>query len=199
MIRILDIQNAAIFCIACLSTLVCLYYNFSSLPSEQLVVPFEYMLVLIGIHSAIDIFVQKWDMIIHHTFVLGLCYFYYVYGRVMTPEDGMIIVYPYMKVEISSIFYTLRFWLPKKSPFYTVNSLLFYLTFLKFRIIDNFYDVIINSTFISIITSTTNNVFMISLLYISGCGLYLLNIYWFYLINKMIVQTSFNRSDKVIK
>ena len=57
-------------------------------------------------------------------------------------------LYTLLKTEISSIFYVLKYWLPKKSSIYNINLILFYSSFFKFRILDYYYEIIYNYDFL---------------------------------------------------
>lgn len=209
-LSILDIQNRALFYIACLSALSCIYYKlyYKTLDIDEVVIPFQLMLYIITVHAAVDTFFQKQtEMVIHHLLVLGLSVYYFYHLRVMTAKDVIALVYPCLRVEISSIFYILRYWLPKKSPLYMVNSIVFFLAFFKFRIFDFFCDLLIYTDFTTVSRTLTQNTSMYILLYTCAYGMYLLNLYWFIMMTKILIKllspvnpelpdkTSMNRKD----
>jgi hypothetical protein len=90
-----------------------------------------------------------------------------------------IIAYPVLNIEISSIFYILKYWL-KDPQLYTINLGLFYLAFLKFRIYD-FY--------ILIHTIHIMNMAFPKCVIIACNGLFIMNLYWFALMNKIVYKT----------
>jgi len=98
--------------------------------------------------------------------------------------------YPLLKTEISSIFYVLKYWLPTKSIIYNINAILFYISFFKLRIFDFYYEVIYNNSKFEIIFEnySQTNYLLSSILLISCYGLYLLNLYWFLIINKIVYK-----------
>ena len=73
--------------------------------------------------------------------------------------------------------------------------LLFYLTFFKFRIVD-FYNEILydNKNYqYTIENYSKNNILMSLILLISFYGLYILNMYWFLIINKIFFKNILSR------
>ena len=154
--------------------------------------PFDKLLYLVNLHALIDLFFNKsFDLKLHHLFVLSI-FFYNKYFNVSF-TNRVIFLYPLIKTEISSIFLILKFWIPKNNIFYHINSILFYLTFFKFRIVD-FYNEILyeNKNYHYIIENySKTNIIMSFLLLISLYGLYILNIYWFLIINKILFKKIF--------
>jgi hypothetical protein len=172
-----------------------LYYNFYGF-SEL----YHMLLPVVGIHASVDfVFNKQYDLKIHHLFVLGAIYYnYYHNGH---PHHRFILLYPLLNTEISSVFYVLKYWIRKDTILYSMNMILFYLSFFKFRIYDFYYLIIHNNS--SLDTIFQNYGYKLNLLIISSCyGLYLLNIYWFLIINKILyksiakitkIDTSMNR------
>jgi hypothetical protein len=94
-----------------------------------------------------------------------------------------------LKTEISSIFYVLKYWLPKKTLIYNLNLAWFYLTFLKFRLIDLIYEVG-DGRVVYFLTSTYSLDNMYTTWIFTACfyGLIVLNIYWFSLMTKILLK-----------
>ena len=137
---------------------------------------YEIVLYSTGIYSCIDLFfTSSNESRIHHLFSILLCSYYYN----ILPNDRSIIVYPVLNTEISSIFYILKYWL-KQPQLYTINLALFYVTFLKFRIYD-FYTLIYT-------THVTMNMSFPFFILIACDGLYLMNLYWFAIMNKIVYK-----------
>ena len=104
-------------------------------------------------------------------------------------EDRFIIIYSLLKTEISSIFYILKYYIPNNTIYATINNLTFYITFLKFRIIDNYLEIFNNNTIDIIINKYLyKNYFIKYYLIISLYGLYILNIYWFFILTKILYK-----------
>ena len=102
-----------------------------------------------------------------------------------------VFLYPLLNTEISSIFYVLKFWIPKKTVLFNLNAVLFYLTFCKFRIYD-FYGKLIqnNAPFdVAFPKYSQFHTFPSSVLILSCYGLFILNIYWFLIIHKILYKS----------
>lgn len=198
---ILNIQNIVVFGISLYSMYSCLnyyivtgettyFYKTDSLPitvNVSYIKPFDNLLWFIRIHAIVDIFfVRKIDITLHHLSIIGMC-FYDWYNSV-TEMHRFIFLYPLIKTEISSFFYILTQWLPKNTYAYNINSILFYATFCKFRIFD-MYNELINGNAIGIIIDTYTHYNPLSgIFYISIYGLYIINLYWFFIMTKMLYK-----------
>jgi hypothetical protein len=195
LITIQDIQNISLFGIACSSFCSYLYYNICSTFYENNLgneynKPFDLLLPIVGLHAFADFFLTKSiDLKLHHICIFGII-FYNNYNNV-SQEDRFIFLYPLLKTEISSIFYVLKYWLPQKTMLYNVNTILFYLSFLKLRIYDFYYEIIYNNVSFDIIFKkySYSNYYLSSILLISCYGLYILNLYWFLIMNKILYKT----------
>jgi hypothetical protein len=147
----LNIQNGMLFLLSVSSLFSCLYYNINSYYSSDYALdiknvsrPFDLLMPFVTIHAFTDLFLTKsTDLKIHHFSVLGVLFYNYYYN--VSETDRFPIIYSLLKTEISSIFYVLKYWLPKNTLAYDINSALFYLGFLKFRIIDLYFDLVNNS------------------------------------------------------
>ena len=141
-----NIQNISLFGISISVFFQCLFYNIKSNYDENYknnTTSFDVFVPLVGIHAFVDLFITKSnDLKLHHVFILSILFYNYYYGVVS--EDKFNIVYTLLKTEISSIFYVLKYWLPKSTNVYFVNNLLFYFFFFKFRIYDFYHGLITN-------------------------------------------------------
>lgn len=189
---ITNIQNVALLLLST-SVLGCItYYNYLNIFTDNKTMPyemFESIIPYVGLHAFIDFFIVKGnDLRLHHLFILGTLFYNSFYE--VSREDKFPVVYCLLKTEISSIFYVLKYWLPKNSMLYNINNLMFYLGFLKFRVIDFYTEVIQSNYMFDTILSkySTKNVLISALLIFSIYGLYILNLYWFTIINKIIYK-----------
>ena len=199
---ILNIQNGMLFLLSGASLFSCLYYNINSYYSSDYALdmknvsrPFDLLMPFVTIHAFTDLFLTKsTDLKIHHLSVLGVLFYNFYYN--VSEADRFPIIYSLLKTEISSIFYVLKFWLPKNTHLYNINNALFYLGFLKFRIIDMYFDVVSSGHIFNIIHNYSSSNIVLSLVLFGSCyGLYLLNLYWFVIINKIL----YKGIDKILK
>lgn len=198
----LNIQNVMLFLLSISSLFSFLYYNINSNyftnsagDIKNVSKPFDLLMPFVTIHAITDLFLTKsTDLKIHHFSVLGVLFYNYYYN--VSEIDRFPIIYSLLKTEISSIFYVLKYWLPKNTLVSNINTALFYLGFLKFRIIDLYFDLVNSSHVFDIINKySSSNIILSSLLFSSCYGLYLLNLYWFVIINKIL----YKGIDKVLK
>jgi hypothetical protein len=133
-ISIEDVQNIAIFTIAVSSLFSYLYYNTKLIwyttnessvagadvsnvggdigSSSDFTYMYDMLLPVVGFHAIIDFFLTKsYDLKIHHLFIFGVIFYGQYYN--VESRDRFIILYPFVNTEISSIFYVLKYWLPK--------------------------------------------------------------------------------------
>lgn len=156
----------------------------------QYIKPFDTLIPFVGLHAFTDFFLtNSYDLKIHHLCIIGIIFYNYYYN--VSTEDRFIFLYPLLKTEISSIFYVLKYWLPKKTILYNVNTILFYMLFLKLRIYDFYYEIIYNNISFDIVFQrySPTNYYLSSILLISCYGLYILNLYWFLIMNKILYKT----------
>jgi len=190
LIKIEDIQNISLFIIACSTFFSHLHYNLAPIwyGTNEVINYYDNLLPFIGVYAFVDFFVSdKYDAKIHHICIIGLL-FYNNYFNI-TPEDKFIFSYTLLKTEISSIFYVLKYWLPKKTILYDINGILFFLSFFKLRIYDFYYKIIYNISFYNAMQKySKSNYYMSSILLISCYGLFILNLYWFVIMNKILYK-----------
>lgn len=192
--KIKDIQNYSLFAIAVHSLLLYVYYNLALLLygnncEIDFTKLYNVLLIFIGLHAFIDFFTTKlYDIKLHHLCILGMA-FYKMYYNVSS-EDSFILLYPLVNTEISSIFYVLKFWLSEKTNLYVVNAILFCVSFVKFRIFDFYYEILYNNNSFDIIFQkySPSNYYTSAVLLLSCYVLYILNLYWFFMINKIIYE-----------
>ena len=169
-------QMSAFFCISIISTIVCIHHNYTKSP-----ICFENMLNTITIYAFIDLFYANDSSKIHHLAIITLAI--YNYFTNLDPVDGVYVYYTILKTEISSIFLALKHWLDKKTFLYYGNLVVFYLLFLKLRIID-FYSVVSPGSQLYIIDKKYSDNYMMSFMFVGSVYiLYALNMYWFILMN----------------
>ena len=200
--NILHIQNAVLFGISLYSLYISINYNLLCPDGinpdmdadlkcngkiNSVIMPMNNLQYFIKIHAIIDIFFVKLDVQIHHLCIIG-CAFFDWYLKT-NPIDRFV-VYPLLRTEISSIFYILTYYIPKSSYAYYINSIMFYVCYLKLRIIDVYNLLIYDSFAINrvIIKYSLNNHLLSIILYVSIYGLYILNMYWFLIITKMFYK-----------
>jgi len=159
-------------------------------PNEWGTKPFELLYKGVGIHTLVDSYLcTTYEMKLHHLCIL--CILFYNEAFQAPLEQRFLFSYPMLNTEISSIFYVLKYWLPEKSKWYTLNLVLFYLSFIKFRLYDYYVAMIHQNALIqSILQMNTEE--LSSLLYLSVYGLYSLNLYWIFILNKVIYKTVFS-------
>jgi hypothetical protein len=203
---ILQIQNVALFGISLYSLYSFINYvwsgqSFFSPPvvsdliqqygknKPDFMKPFDNLLYVVFIHVVIDtFFVKKPDVFLHHLCVLGM-YTYGTYNNV-NMIDGFLFAYSLFKTEISSIFLVLTYWIPEKTTAYAINGLLFFISFFKLRIIDMYTELLQgNHAFREIMGMyPCNNYIVPGIFYVSIYGLYLLNLYWFFIMVKVLYK-----------
>jgi len=193
-IKIEDIQNISLFFISTSSLFSCLSYNLHHLSNpffgkDMAIFQFNILMPIVGLHAFIDFFITKnYELKLHHIFILGIIFYNYYCN--VSSEYRMLFLYPLLKTEISSIFYVLKYWLSKNTTLYNINSILFILSFFKLRIIDFYYEIIYSHSSFIIVTEkySNNNYFLSSILIVSCYGLYLLNVYWFMIMCKILYK-----------
>jgi len=196
LMKIEDIQNISLFFIACSSLFSYLYYNLAPLwcgnieGGGDFTTPFDLLVPIVGLHAFIDFFLtNSYDLKLHHLCIFGVIFYNYYYN--VSIEYRFIFLYPLLKTEISSIFYVLKYWLPKNTILYNINTILFYISFVKLRIYDFYYEIIYkNSSFTTVFqVYSPTNYYLSSILLVSCYGLYILNLYWFSIMNKILYKT----------
>ena len=197
-----NIQNVSLFAISVSSLFSYIYYNSHLLWYGNAIgggdIWFERLFPLVGIHATVDFFLTKnTDLRLHHACIFGILFYNSYYS--VSAESRFPFLYPLLKTEISSLFYVLKYWLPPKSPFYGINSLLFYIAFYKFRIWDFYSGIIHNHTTLSTVFNrySGSNAVMSAVLSASCYGLYILNLYWFLILNKILYKQIVKRIPNI--
>ena len=202
MLTTVNIQNISLLSISIISFISCIHYELycANYPppysdfdvNNNCIVNvniFDKLTKVIIVYVFIDsFFTKEITSSIHHicvivSFLYGLYYDVSVYDRLN-------MIYPLIKTEISSIFLVCKYYIPKNWFIYNINLFLFFASFTKFRIIDFYYDVIYNNTnYMNIVNNYSSDNFISSGIFIlSFYGLYILNIYWFLCINKILYK-----------
>uniref|UniRef100_A0A6C0B173 TLC domain-containing protein n=1 Tax=viral metagenome TaxID=1070528 RepID=A0A6C0B173_9ZZZZ len=193
---IVTIQNIALFSISISSLVCCVNY---CIQGGQIVdannnitsaaALFTNLLPVIGVHAIVDTFLTtSAELKMHHVCTMGILFYNYYYQ--VDEKDRFLILYSLLKTEISSIFYVLKYWLPKNTSLYVVNDIIFYISFFKFRIVDVYVEVIKSNYIFDVIFNkySSSNFLLSSILFLSYYGLYVLNLYWFFIINKILYK-----------
>ena len=186
-----NIHNVSLFAISVSSLFSYVYYNSYSLPDKVIGggIWFERLYPVVGIYAVMDLFMTKsTDLRLHHACIFGI-YFYNNYYSVSV-EPRFLFSYTLLKTEISSIFFVLKYWFPPKTLINSINTVLFYLSFFKFRIWDFYVEIIHNNKALDLVFNrySGSNVYLSAILSLSCYGLYILNLYWFLIINKILFK-----------
>jgi hypothetical protein len=214
---ILNIQNISLFGISIYSIYCCVNYYvitgqttnvFSPLPpgsgllppgsglqnsdtcnKSSFITPFDNLFICVQIYAFIDLFLVKTnDLIIHHLCIFAVS-FYTWYNNV-NDINRFMFGYSLLKTEISSFFLVLKYWIPEKTLAYTINALLLYVSFFKFRIFDMYNEIIRGNYVFDVVLHkyTPTSPSISGILYFSVYGLYLLNAYWFLIMTKILYK-----------
>lgn len=151
-------------------------------------------------YVSIDVFFSTPDLVLHHIFGFFACQF-------ITENniDFMInndIYKTFFNTEFSTIFLSIKLlidWYKKdieKSKYikfikiyYTINDMIFLYLFYKLRIHDYFNNIIKNENlYITIYDNINNSIIKNIKIYTSIYGLFILNIYWFFIICKKLYK-----------
>jgi len=181
---ILDIQNVSALFIG----IYALYIHICFLYEEhaQAMNHINIILDIILKHAIFDFVVNKsYDIKLHHLFIFGgISYMKY---HNIEPSHIYVLNHALINTEITTVFYVFKYWLPEKSTLYSINLILFYLSFFKIRVYD-FYSIIqgnreLNNLFDKYERDSLSNVYLVSIY-----GLYMLNLYWFCIMTKVMVK-----------
>jgi hypothetical protein len=144
---------------------------------------------IIAVMCLIDFyFVKNKDMIFHH--ILSLCMIHHI--NINNNEYINELISIVLKTEISTIFLTINNLLnciTTRPYLKNINKILFLLTFIYYRIYNYFYYLILNKNSNYILFIYSKNNFDICKVYISIYGLFILNLYWYYLILNILFQS----------
>lgn len=195
--KVKQIQLGAFFALALSSTSTIVYYHYSLLygTDEWANYLFDKMCNIVGVYMVADLFYcTKVEAILHHVFVLGCLAYAHFYG--MSPEDKLLFTYPLLKTEITSIFYGLKCCLPENSVLYSINDIVLYLTFLKFRIYDFYYSLLHKNLVFDDIFNTYSYSYS-HVLWVSCYGLYSMNLYWTLIMTKIACKSLLKSVEKI--
>ena len=135
----------------------------------------------------------RMDMLIHHIFallIISFCYFH-TYPVIYNIYDKNIIVKNILLTEVSTIFLIINKLL-KQQTLKNINQIIFVLTFIYSRIYIYYINIIISKETYLFITNISKNNFHLTYLYIGIYGIFMINIYWFYLLVKKYLISIFN-------
>ena len=184
-----DIRNVSLFILSLSSTASCIYYQYALTvygPNNWGQVPLEKLCYFLFSYAIVDGYLcSTYELKIHHLIIIGILYCDYFHNN---PPDRLLILYPLVKTEVSSIFYVLKNWLPENTKVYNLNLLLFYFSFMKFRIYDMYVELIHRNTTFDILVKNVPTSYLYGT-YATVYGLYLLNLYWGMILNKMLFKT----------
>jgi hypothetical protein len=153
----------------------------------------------VGLFCCIDYFLHvcninklKFDMILHHLFALMIIYFFHKhnYPIIYDIDEKNNLIKNILSTEISTTFLIINNFIKniKNSIIIKINQILFISTFFYFRIYNYLiYVVLSNNVNILIIKVSKNNYYKY-LSYIGLHGLFILNIYWFFILLKKCIK-----------
>ena len=155
---------------------------------------------IIFLQLIVDLQFSSNDAMIHHLIGIVLCGCYY--NANIHPEYIWHVTKCVYKTEISTYFYVFRFllkndeyaftrWLlpSQKAVLQKANDIAFYLTFYKFRIYDYTNEIILNvDGYRRIVEYTDGAPISRAIFYPCLVVLYLLNIYWFTIMTKLLLK-----------
>jgi len=186
---ILKVQNICGFMI-CMYSLFIYVSNFYTKPSIKVM---DNLLAVILSYTTIDFFVHKsYDVLFHHMTIFGFASYYKYYTG--EPDEIVVFINVLINTELSSIFYIFKFWLPEDTSISYVNSVLFFITFFKYRIYD-YYKILHNhEDFTRLFEKNTyhRSKIMVTSIY----SLFFLNLYWFTIMTKIFYKKLFNSINK---
>lgn len=163
--------------------------NCDSYNKSSFIKPFDNLFIYVQIYAFIDLFFVKTnDFIIHHFCIFGMKL--YTWYNNVDDVNRFLFGYSLLKTEISSFFLVLKYWIPEKTYAHTINALLLYASFFKFRIFDMYNETIRGNYVFDIVLNkyTPTSPVISGILYFSVYGLYLLNLYWFLIMTKILYK-----------
>lgn len=175
-----DIANAVSFSVSILTIFSLLYFYFTQ--DVYFVVLNVY---IVFIQCAIDIFIWHTNSsVIHHICVLTFIYNFFSNRSDSDLDECIYIIIAILSTEISTLFLVIKLWMDqldlKHSMWYTVNILVFFVTFVITRIG-------IFTTYV-ILNPLTYELELSNYVYLGLYGLFALNIYWLMLMFKVMLK-----------
>jgi len=167
---------------------IILLYDSNIVVIEDYIKPYDLIIPIMCAYVTIDFFIiRSYLSKLHHICVLIIIFYNYYYN--VSANHRFLFLYPLINTEISCIFYVMRYCIPKTSVLHTMNLILFYIAFLKFRIYDFYYKILFTDLFNIAFLQYSNANYLLSALLIVSCYiLYFLNLYWFMLMNKILYK-----------
>ena len=197
-ITIKNVQDISLFMIGCYSLYGYLNYNllpllYDNIQEEDLIRPYEVLYPFLGLYALIDFFLtDSYEFKIHHTCIIWIVLYNYYHS--VSSTHRFLFSYTFLNTEISSIFLVFKYWLPPNTIISNLNNILFMILFAKLRVYDFYYQVIYNNISLeTILINYSNDDYLtkitFSMLFLSCYILFILNLYWFMIINKSFYKT----------
>ncbi len=143
-------------------------------------------------HAIIELFITKLDIFLHHLCVINLIYYKLYYEK---NNNSDLITISLIKTELSTIFLVFHFYFIKIKKnniiekINMINDYLFVSSFFILRVYLYFTNIIMNKyTYVNLYSDYNYSLINHMPLYLSIYGLYILNLYWFYLIINKIIK-----------
>jgi hypothetical protein len=174
--------SVSIFSIYCILTN---YYLFAGVYLIGIVLYIDYFLHYFKINNL------RPDIQIHHLLALFIVHFVFHHREFLheTNEEIVDFIKNVLSLEISTIFLTSNYLLPKTSIIYKLNQFSFIISFAYFRIYQYTRYVVLSEKAYYIIVILSNHPIYQYSMFIGMYGLGILNFYWFYL----ILQKTFHK------
>ena len=134
----------------------------------------------------------KFDMILHHLFALMLIYFFYNHNYLIIDNIKIKnnLIENILSTEISTNFLIINNFIKNIKNLFIIkiNQILFVSTFFYFRIYNYFIYIILSNDVNILIINISKNYYYKYLLYTGMYGLFILNIYWFFILLKKCIK-----------
>ena len=191
MSNITHYQNASLLTISILSLIYYIYNTFSIVPINN-----HFIINIILIYCFIDLFFTKSKAsFFHHICCISLGYCFHNYKLPYNHPVFLLV----LKTETTSIFLVCKHYITKNSMLYNINNVIFATLFFKIRIVEQYYNIFDNNSelYSYIKTHLPHDKFSNSLLLFGFGGLYILNVYWFCIILKIIYKQLFISKNNI--
>lgn len=179
-------ENIASFFTASVSLMSLITYKYFD--NTTLLQPTTYVIFS---YCFVDIFFCKKDLFIHHLLTLSGILFCYIHN--VEVEQTKNIYFSMLLPEVSSLFLIFNCWLADSKgtimkTIQNINYILFIFAFVKLRVYDYYY-LITNPEIYTVFSKYTHGEWGVSLhVFSTIIGLFLMNLYWFSIICKMIYK-----------
>jgi hypothetical protein len=176
----------ASFCTASVSLASLVAYKYFD--NTTLLQPTTYVIFS---YCFVDMFFCKKDLFIHHLLTLSGILFCYIHN--VDVEHTKTIYFSMLSTELSSIFLNFNYWLTDSKgtimkTIQKINFILLIISFTKLRVYDYYY-LITNPEIYTIFSKyTENNIIPFLHVFSTILGLFIMNLYWFSIICKMLYK-----------